>query len=131
MRGHVRENETAHPYYPVVPPMRTVPRSVPRFGEAPIEETERAQQLANVEARKRLLKWGAVGVAVGASATAAVTALAFRSYKKRKSALAPALWSGLGSAIVGGSMLLLFAHSMTTSLDNRLVAATVGAKLAV
>jgi hypothetical protein len=128
-------NETAHPYYPIVPPMTTVPRSVPRFGEGELPQVTQPSVPMVVEpvaeARKRLLTWGAVGVGVGAAATAAVTALAFQSYKKKKSVLGPALWSAAGSVVFGGSLLLILSYSLSKPLDQRLIAATVGAKLAV
>jgi hypothetical protein len=88
-------------------------------------------QDAALAAQKRLLKWGSVGVVLGATANVLVTALAFRAYDKGKSIWKPALWAGAGSLVIGGTLLWVLAHSVNQQLDQRVVAATIGAKLAV
>jgi hypothetical protein len=81
-------------------------------------------------ARKRLIRWGALGVAVGAGATGVGIALAFKSYRKSKSKsiLKPALWSAAASATVGGTLLWILARGADT--DDRVASTLIGIKLA-
>lgn len=133
---------------PVVPPMSSVPSSVPQYAtvlpagspEVPplSQTTSPSSQLAPPtsedlaeQSRSRLLKWGALGVVLGASANVLVTALAFKSYQKSTSCWKPALWAGAGSAVIGGTLLWILSRGVTTQLDDRMAAATIGAKLAV
>lgn len=83
-----------------------------------------------MSAQQRLLKWGAVGVAAGAVANGLVMAMAFRSFRASKSAWKPALWAAGGSVVIGGTLLWILSRSLTQPLDQRVVAATVGIKLA-
>jgi len=130
---------------PIVPAMTSVPSSVPTYATvlpagspevpAPANGTTLptipAPQDPTLAAQKRLLKWGTVGVILGAGANCLVTALAFKSYQKTKSVWKPALWAGAGSIVIGGTLLWILAHSVKEPLDQRVVAATIGAKLAV
>ena len=137
--------QTQQNQVPIVPPMTHVPPSVPTYatllpagapevpGTAapPIAPAVPAPQDAALAAQKRLLKWGTVGVLLGAGANVVVTALAFKSYHRTKSIWKPALWAGAGSIVIGGTLLWVLAHSVNQQLDQRVVAATIGAKLAV
>jgi hypothetical protein len=87
---------------------------------------------AEIKAKQReLLAWGTVGVLLGATANCVVTALAFKSYKNSKSVWKPALWSGVGSLAIGGTLLWVLTQSMSQTVGPRAGAAFIGAKLAV
>jgi predicted membrane protein len=121
--------------------MVTYPPSVPQYYVpsgtfmSPAQEQLQVQYATaaaqTLEAQRTLLKWGTVGVLFGATANALVTALAFRSYGKSKSVWKPALWSGAGSLIIGGTFLWVMSQSLSQPLGSRAQAVTVGAKLAV
>jgi hypothetical protein len=82
-------------------------------------------------ARQGLLKWGLLGVALGAVLTGGITALTFSSYRRTDSALGPALWATAGSFAIGGGLLWILSSTVERKVDDRVVAAAVGAKLAV
>jgi len=81
-------------------------------------------------ARRRFLLWGAGGVLLGATLSAGISALSFRSYRKTGSVLAPALWAGAGSLVVGGTLLLMFSRAIGQPLDQRVLALAAGAQFA-
>lgn len=135
--------DTQYPM-PIVPAMTQVPSFVPTYAtvlpagspEVPAVPGTTLPQVPPPEdatraAQKRLLKWGTIGVLLGAGANTIVTALAFKSFQKNQSVWKPALWAGAGSVVIGGTLLWILAQSMSQDLDQRIVAATIGAKLAV
>ncbi len=132
-------NAAAPAYYvpvPVVPPTEMpvtilAQAEVPTPGFPSFEPAETAEKAAK-DARRKLLIFGSLGIVGGAIVSAGVTALAFRSYRKSGSIVGPAIVSGIGSVLVGGTLLLIYAKFVGDPLgtDRRLLAATMGAQLA-
>lgn len=79
---------------------------------------------------KEAVHWGLGGVVFGSVLSGAITALAFGSYRRRDSVVGPFLWSTLGSMAIGGTLLLVLNRAVGGKIDNRWLAATMGAKLA-
>lgn len=75
---------------------------------------------------REALMWGVAGVAVGSLVTGLLTALAFRSFARTQSPWGPALVSGVGAFVVGGTLIAVASRSR----DSRTSAAASGFKLA-
>jgi hypothetical protein len=81
--------------------------------------------------QRKMAIWGGMGVALGGLTTGIITAFAFSSFKKRKSALAPALIVGGGNALVGAILLAAAIRGIAIAKPNeKLVSLTIGTKLA-
>jgi len=75
---------------------------------------------------REALLWGVAGVAVGSLVTGLLTALAFRSFARTQSPWGPALVSGVGAFVVGGTLIAVASRAR----DSRTAAAASGFKLA-
>lgn len=80
---------------------------------------------------KSFLLFGLAGVAIGAIVTGGMTAAALRSYRRTDSVLGPAIYAGLGSAAMGGAMVLILSRVVGgKDVDPRVAALAVGARMA-
>lgn len=86
--------------------------------------------LGMTEARKRLLMYGVPALLLGALGNAVVAGLAFRSYKRTKSALRPAVIIGVGGLAISGLTLLAVMRTLEPVVaiadDDRLAAVGMG-----
>lgn len=144
-------NYGASPFVPVVIPQ--YPRDVdvvPLFGQTEeLTEEEllrkrdelfarrRAEQALSpavpegAEAKKKFLLFGIGGVVIGAVVTGSMTAFALRSYRRTDSVIGPAIYAGLGSAAMGGAMVLILSRVVgKEKVDPRLAALAIGARMA-
>lgn len=134
------------PYVPVITPpgYRREEYVEPLFGQADEEElikrrdeafeAERMRAIigsTREESRRRFLIYGMLGVTVGAVVTGGMTALALRSYRRSGSVVGPAIYAGLGSAAMGGAMVLILSRIVGgESVDPRVAALAIGARMA-
>jgi hypothetical protein len=134
------------PFVPVVPP-RDFNREetvLPLFGQTAEEKrdeifeelafkrlVEKQEAEAAAAAKKRFLLFGLAGVAVGAAVTGTMTAFALSSYRKSDSVLGPAIYAGIGSAVMGTGMVFILSRAVAgQKVDPRVAALAVGARLA-
>lgn len=111
---------------------------IPLFGVEEDEELLRkrdelvlARERSQALMQRRFMLYGLLGVVTGAAVTGGMTALALRSYRRTDSVAGPAIYSGLGSLAMGGTMIFLLSRVVGgKNIDPRLAAVAAGATMA-